>query len=162
VSTERPVALGRIRPRDVPWLVAVGFDPRQIGVQYSWLEAPLQLYSAPARAVRALWPTSPPAAIVDVEGRRAGYIGPNPLSGNLEYFLLPWARGGVGSRVVAEYLGSYRTLDRSRCFFVAHHNTRSRATLDSAMARLGWVEGEQYRVTNHRHGIKVRVAAVAR
>lgn len=93
--------------------------------------------------------------MVEVDGRRAGYIGPNPLSGNLEYFVQPWARGGVGATVVAEYLAGFRAGDRSRAFFVSHSNDRSLRALTGAFDRLGWVEGTDYRIEEGRHGRRV-------
>jgi hypothetical protein len=132
----------RVRFADALWLMLVGFDPEKIGSQYHWIETPLQLYCAPARAV--LGPRGP-AAIVEVDGRRAGYIGRNPLSGNLEYFLQPWARGsGRGSPAIAEFLASYRGPDRSRRFMIKHGNDRSLHVLRRALDGLGWVEGPDY------------------
>jgi hypothetical protein len=95
--------------------------------------------------------------VVEVDGRRAGYIGPNPLSGNLEYFVQPWARGGVGTAVVAGYLSGFRAGDRPRTFFVSAGNDRSLATLLAAFERLGWSEGTDYRIEEGRHGRRVRV-----
>jgi hypothetical protein len=143
------VVLRRARPGDVAWLLAVGLDPEKVGSQYHWAEVPLQAYVAPARAVLA---GRRPAAVVVRDGRRAGYIGPNPLSGNLEYFLQPWARGGAGATVVTEYLRRFRAGDRARRFFVAEDNERSLRTLLRAVAALGWQEGREVRIEPARHG----------
>lgn len=140
--------------RDWPWLTREGLRPSRIGEQYSWPEAPLQLYVAPARAT--LGPAGP-AAIVVVDGRDAGYIGRNPLSGNLEYFLAAWARGGSGTEMVVRFLRDHRTGDRPRLFFVAAKNERSLATLRRAFERLGWNEGDQYRLERGRRGWRVHV-----
>ena len=91
--------------------------------------------------------------------RRAGYIGRSPLSGNLEYFLQPWARGGTGTRAIAEFLRSGRPEDRSRSFFVSRKNARSRTALDRAFHQLGWREGESYTTRDVRMGQLVTVGA---
>jgi hypothetical protein len=144
---------------DTAWLLLAGLDPEKIGRQYHWLEAPLQLYIAPARAV--LGPRGP-AAIVEVDGRRAGYIGRNPLSGNLEYFLQPWARGrGVGSVVIEEFLASHRPKDRQRRFVIKHGNERSMHALRRALARLGWVDGVDYWTSDGRAATSVWVRSTS-
>ena len=147
--TERPVHLRPATRGDLWWLWAVGLDPEKVGSQYHWAEAPLQLGIAPVRAVIA---PHRAAAVVEVDGRRAGYIGPNPLSGNLEYFVQPRARGGVGTRIVASYLRDHRGDDRARRFFVSSHNDRSLATLHRAFEQLGWQEGVEVRTEAARHG----------
>ncbi len=135
----RSLALRSARWADVWWLLGAGLDPRRIGEQYSVWESPLQVVVAPARAVLA--PLRPHvAAVIEVDGRRAGYIGPNPLSGNIEYFLSRWARGGLGRRLIVAYLGTFRRDDRARRFFVAYKNDRSRAALLGAIEQLGWTE----------------------
>jgi hypothetical protein len=141
---------------DVPWLAAVGLDPEKVGSQYHWVETPLQLGIAPARALLA---PRRHAAVVEVDGHRAGYVGPNPLSGNLEYFVQPWARGGVGIEIVATYLASFRDGDRPRRFFVSSGNERSMRTLRAAFTRLGWEEGREVRTEPASHGAHVWVPA---
>lgn len=141
VGPERQVAVRPVGAGDWWWLTRAGLAPEMAGVQYHWLELPLQLYIAPARAT-AIRPG--PRCIIEVDGRRAGYIGRSPLSGNLEYFLQPWARGGTGTRAIAEFLRTGRPGDRSRSFFVSRKNARSRAALDRAFAELGWEEGGSY------------------
>lgn len=150
----RRVALRPVAAGDRLWLLAAGLSPEKVGRQYHWAEAPLQLFIAPARARRA---PDQPAALILVDGRRAGYIGPNPMSGNLEYFLSPWARGGTGGRAITEYLSRFRTGDRPRRFFVSHHNPRSRAALLRALGRLGWVEGDRYWIEDSRLGWQIWV-----
>jgi hypothetical protein len=131
-----------IRPDDAWWLLRAGLDPEKIGSQYHWAETPLQLYIAPARAL--LGPRGP-AAIVEIDGRRAGYVGRNPLSGNLEYFLQPWARGrGTGSAAIAEFLARRRGADRKRRFMIKHGNDRSLRALLRALDAIGWHEGTDY------------------
>jgi hypothetical protein len=156
MAPERDVALRAVRWADWPWLTAQGFSLAKIGSQYHWLETPLQLYIAPARA--ALGPRGP-AAIVEVDGRLAGYIGRNPLSGNLEYFLQPWARGGSGQTVIRTFLRDHRPHDRERAFFVSHENERSLRALLGALASLGWHDGVEYRTDEARFGTYVRVRA---
>ena len=135
----RPVSYG-----DAGWVLSAGLDWEKVGRQYHWLETPLQLYVAPARAV--LGPRAR-AVIVEVDGRRAGYIGRNPLSGNLEYFLQSWARGrGIGTRAIEEFLTKHRHEDCERRFVVKHGNGRSLGALLRALERLGWSESRDYRI----------------
>jgi hypothetical protein len=160
----RPVPSGRVGDRAVAvravgwtdwwWLTRAGSSPELVGRQYHWIETPLQLFIAPGRAT--LGPRGP-AGIIEVDGERAGYIGRNPLSGNLEYFVKPWARGGVGKRAIVAFLRDHRAGDRSRRFFVSHKNDRSRAALLGAFAELGWAEGDQYTVRDGRHGSWIEV-----
>ena len=154
--TPRAIALRSVGRFDWPWLTRQGFAFSKIGAQYHWAETPLQLYIAPMRAT--LGPRGP-AAIVEVDGRRAGYIGRNPLSGNLEYFLQPWARGGTGTAVIATFLREHRTHDRERAFFVAHKNERSRRALIGALSSIGWREGAEYRIETDRFGDRVIIEA---
>lgn len=139
---------------DWAWLTRAGLAPEMIGVQYHWAETPLQLAIAPLRgtAVR-----SGPRCIIEVDGRRAGYIGRNPLSGNLEYFLQPWARGGVGVPAITELLRDQLIGDQPRAFFVSHHNDRSLAALHRAFAALGWHEGDEFTTADGRHGRRITV-----
>jgi hypothetical protein len=147
--TVRPVARG-----DGWWLTRAGLAPEMIGVQYHWAEAPLQLVIAPARgsAIR-----SGPRCIIEVDGVRAGYIGRNPLSGNLEYFLQPWARGGTGATAIEAFLRDHRGGDQARSFFVSASNVRSRRVLDRAFAALGWAEGDGFTTRTVRFGVQITV-----
>ena len=146
---DREVTVRRIRWGDWPWLAAQGLSLGKVNHQYSWAETPLQLYIAPMRAT--LGPAGP-AAIIEVDGRRAGYIGRNPLSGNLEYFLQPWARGGVGRTAIVAFLRDHRPHDRSRLFHVSHKNERSRRALLGAFAALGWTEGDEFHIEDTKLG----------
>jgi hypothetical protein len=151
--TRPSVALRAIGWGDVLWLVGHGLDPRKVGEQYHWFEAPLQLYIAPARALLGV---RRPACVIERDGRRAGYVGPNPLSGNLEYFLAPWARGdGAGRAAITAYLLGHRAGDRPRRFHVSYGNERSKRALLAAMAAAGWRQGIDYRVDEGRHGWEV-------
>ncbi|MCX7620545.1 MAG: hypothetical protein N2037_06835 [Acidimicrobiales bacterium] len=154
-SGDRRLVLRSATWADSLWLLLEGLDPRKIGEQYSVWEAPLQLLVAPLRAFSAPWRRTV-AAIVEVDGRRAGYIGPNPLSANLEYFVARWARGGIGRRLIATYLGEFRRSDRSRRFFISYRNERSKAALLGALGQLGWSD---YRVEARRHGWHVIIPA---
>lgn len=140
------------------WLIRAGLAPEMVGVQYHWAELPLQLVIAPARpsALR-----SGPRCVIEVDGVRAGYIGRNPLSGNLEYFLQPWARGGTGTDAIVAFLRDHRAGDRPRSFFVSSGNARSRAALDRAFARLGWHEGEEFTTRAVRSGVRITVGSGA-
>jgi hypothetical protein len=141
--------------RDWLWLTVVGLSPELAGRQYHLVELPLQLAVAPLRD--SPWPSGP-TSIIEVDGRRAGYIGRNPLSGNLEYFVRRWARGGVGRRAIVAFLRDHRRGDRARRFFVSYKNERSRHALLGAFDDLGWVEDEQFRVRRGRHGWWIEVA----
>ena len=149
------VAVRPVRARDWTWLTRAGFAPELAGVQYHWAELPLQLYIAPARGTRI---RRGPRCIIEVDGRRAGYIGRSPLSGNVEYFLKPWARGGgAGTEAIVQFLRDHRVGDPSRDFFVSRKNARSRAALDRAFAQLGWREGEDFVTLNGSMGQRITV-----
>lgn len=138
------------------WLTRAGLAPWMAGTQYSWPEVPLQAVIAPTRGT-GLRPG--PRCIIEVDGERAGYIGRNPLSGNLEYFLAPWARGGTGRPAIVAFLRDHRAGDRPRAFFVSSENARSRAALDGAFAELGWREGESFTTRDVRFGQQITVRA---
>jgi hypothetical protein len=138
-----------VRVADGLWLTGVGLDPEKVGRQYHWAETPLQLYIAPARAL--LGPRRSTAAIIEVDGRRAGYIGRNPLSGNLEYFLQPWARGrGAGVAAIGAFLAEVRADDKARRFVIKHGNERSERALRRALGEIGWNEGDDYWIEDGR------------
>lgn len=143
-----------VRWSDWGWLTAEGLAPSKIGEQYHWAETPLQLYIAPMRSTLG---TRGPAAIIEVDGRRAGYVGRNPLSGNFEYFVQGWARGGVGKRAIVAFLRDHRRGDKSRKFFVSHKNERSRRALLGAFEELGWTEGDQYWIDDGKLGWNIHV-----
>jgi hypothetical protein len=147
------------RPDDRWWLLRVGLDPEKAGSQYSWPEAPLQLVIAPWRAAVC---TRRRAALAEVDGRRAGYIGPNPLSGNLEYFLQPWARGGRGAALVEGYFREFTAREAPERFFVSTKNDRSLGALQRGFAALGWSEGSEYEIVPARYGRYAVVAPGAR
>lgn len=151
----QPVTVRPCTRRDWWWLTKAGLAPELAGTQYHWAETPLQLGIAPTRGL----PLRPgPRSVIEVDGRRAGYIGRSPLSGNLEYFLAPWARGGgVGTHAITQFLSHQRVGDQPRTFFVSHHNPRSRAALERAMATLGWSEGDGYTTTDGRFGWRITV-----
>jgi len=156
-DVHRDVRLVPVRAADVCWLMAIGLDPELIGVQYHRAETPLQLVISPLRAITAPFVT---ARLVWVDGRRAGYIGRSPLSGNYEYLLRPWARGGgIGRRVIVDFLAHHRAGDRSRAFFVSAKNPRSMAALRRSLDQLGWVEGTDFDVLPVRFGQRVQVRA---
>jgi hypothetical protein len=149
-----------VRYADALWLTSAGLDPEKIGRQYHWTETPLQLYIAPARAV--LGPRRSAAAVIEVDGRRAGYIGCNPLSGNLEYFLQPWARGrGVGSIAIAAFLAEVRIDDKARRFMIKHGNDRSAHALQRALDEIGWTEGDDYWMEDGRFELSVWVRSTS-
>ena len=148
-----------VRRDDAAWLLRVGLDPEKIGRQYHWAETPLQLYIAPARAL--LGPRGP-AAVIEVDGRRAGYVGRNPLSGNFEYFLQPWARGrGAGSAAIGAFLAEHRGVDRRRRFVIKHGNDRSLRSLQRALDAIGWREGDDYWFEDGRAAMSVWVRSTS-
>lgn len=154
----RTVGVRAARAGDWWWLTRSGLSPELAGTQYHWAETPLQLAIAPLRGT-SLRPG--PRCVIEVDGRRAGYIGRNPLSGNLEYFLQPWARGGTGTRAIASFLADHRHGDRPRAFFVSHENPRSLAALHRALATLDWHEGHEFTTTDGRLGWRLTVTAPA-
>ena len=85
----------------------------------SWLVLVGSLIAAPLRVALA---ARGPAAIVEVDGRRCGYVGRSPMSGNLEYWIDPWARGGVGRQAIAAFVRSHRTGDKPRRFVISRRN----------------------------------------
>jgi hypothetical protein len=119
------------------------------------MEAPLQLVIAPLRAVGR---PRGPSCLIEVDGRRAGYIGRNPLSGNLEYWVESWARGGVGRPAITAFLRDHRAGDRPRRFHVSYRNDRSRAALLRSFEELGWHDGAEFDVVAGRFGWEVHVA----
>ena len=152
----RSVVIRSATASDWWWLTRAGLAREMIGVQYHWAETPLQLAIAPTRGT-AIRPG--PRCIIEVDGRRAGYIGRSPLSGNLEYFLQPWARGGTGGVAITEFLRSHRVGDRPRAFFVSHKNARSLGALHRALASLGWQEGHEFTTDDGRMGWRITVRA---
>lgn len=152
----RAVVVRATTRADAGWLLRAGLSFELAGRQYTWWEWPLQLVIAPLRAAGR---PAGPSCLIEVDGRRAGYIGRNPLSGNLEYFVQPWARGGVGGRAIATFLADHRAGDRPRRFHVSFANERSLAALRRAMGSLGWTEGDEFRVDRGRFGWEVHVGA---
>ena len=59
--------------------------------------------------LRALGLPPGPSYVIERDGERVGYIGRNPLSGNLEYFVRAAARGGVGKAAVTAFLAEWRS-----------------------------------------------------
>jgi hypothetical protein len=140
----RSVQIRPVRPQDAVWLARTALRREFAGVQYSWLEAPLQLVAAPLRAALGPFVT---ACVILVDGRRAGYIGRSPLSGNYEYFVVSEARGGgTGKRAIAEFLAHHRAGDKARRFIVRRSNERSLRALIGALDEIGWTEGDDYSV----------------
>lgn len=137
------------------WLTRAGLSPELVGRQYHWAETPLAVVAAPLRG--APWPRGP-RSLIEVDGRRAGYIGRNPLSGNVEYLLRPWARGGGrGRAAITAFLRAGRDDGRPSTFFVAHHNARSRAALVRSLEAAGRSEGDGYTVADGRFGERFTV-----
>lgn len=123
------------------WLTRAGLSPELIGQHHLWPEAPLQLIVAPTRG----WSRpSGPRSIIEVDGVRAGYIGRHPFSGNLEYFVVAKARGGVGAQAIAHFLRSGQRGSAERSFVVPHRNPRSLAALERGLADAGYAEGRDW------------------
>jgi hypothetical protein len=100
--------------------------------------------------------------VIEVDERRAGYIGRNPLSGNLEYWLQPWARGGVGRSAIVAFLRDHRAGDRARRFHVSYRNERSKAALLRAFDELGWRDGDHFDVIDGRFGWEIHIPPAPR
>jgi hypothetical protein len=152
----RTVVVRPVERTDRWWLTRAGLAPEMAGVQYHWAEIPLQLLIAPARPSALC---SGPRCVIEVDGERAGYVGRNPLSGNLEYFLKPWARGGTGVDAIAAFLRDHREGDGPRAFSISSENTRSRTALDRAFARLGWRDGYEFTTRAVRFGVQITVGS---
>jgi hypothetical protein len=129
------VTLTRIVARDVPFLLRSGLDPERRGVQYPKHEYRKQFRIAPLRYWQRR--TRPLSRIIRVDNRRAGYVGLNPLSENIEYYLMPWARGGVGGRAVEAYLREVLPFDVPKHAFMLAGNDRSVNTFRAALERIG-------------------------
>lgn len=142
------VKLRKVRVSDFRWLTKTALRREFAGVQYSWLEWPLQPIAAPLRS--AFGPFVP-ACVILVDDIPAGYIGRSPLSGNLEYFLMGWAQGrGVARKAIAEFLAHHRAGDKARKFVVAKKNKRSLSVLRGALDELGWDEATDYQINKRR------------
>ncbi|RIK10479.1 MAG: hypothetical protein DCC49_03350 [Acidobacteria bacterium] len=138
------VKLRQVRPSDFKWLIKTALKREFAGVQYSWIEWPLQPIAAPVRAAAGPFV---PACVIIVDGELAGYIGRSPLSGNLEYFLLNWAQGrGVGRKAISEFLAHHRAGDKARKFVIRKKNKRSLRVLQGALDELGWSEKSDYKI----------------
>ena len=127
---------------DLPFLLLSGLDRERVGVQYrdgEWLKqfriAPLRYFNKSTRSRSFL---------VVVNGRRAGYVGLNPLSTNVEYYLQPWARGGRGRTAVTEFLGHLLPSNRDEHAFMLAGNDRSVMTFRRSLEMLGLTEGVEF------------------
>lgn len=153
----RNVEIRPLRLSDLPFLVVSGLDRERTGLQYpadEWLKqfriAPLRYFNKSTRSRSFL-------AVVD--GRRAGYVGLNPLSSNIEYYLQPWARGGVGKRAVAEFLRSLLPSHRDERAFMLAGNVRSVMTFRRALESLRLSEDADYEYFTYDGGSGFRVLA---
>ncbi len=146
--------------RDIVFLVSSGLDRERIGVQYrdgEWYKqfalAPLRYFCKGTRErSRVIW----------VKGRRAGYVGLNPRSTNIEYYLQPWARGGVGRIAVGEYLRVILPSDRDEHAFMLPGNDRSVLTMRRALEDLRMIEFEDFEYFTSDGGSGFRVMRNAR
>lgn len=159
MTTDRSVKLRPISWRDLPFLCISGLDRERIGVQYDAKDYWQQFKIAPLRFFRR--ESREMSFIIWVDGRRGGFVGINPMSRNIEYYLQPWARGGVGTVAVREFLTRSLPFDEERSAFMIGTNTRSQATLRNVLVSLGLVAGvdyEEYEINNYR-GFTIRVGA---
>ncbi len=154
---EREVTLTAIGLTDLPFLVWSGLDRERIGIQYPADEYRRQFRIAPLRYFRSA--TRPLSRIIRVEGRRAGYVGLNPLSENIEYYLQPWARGGVGGAAIESYLRSVLPFPVDKHAFMLEGNDRSVAVFRGALSRIGLVSEEDYEYFEYPGGSGFRLLA---
>jgi hypothetical protein len=160
VADERGVSLTAITIADLPFLVVSGLDRERVGVQYPRSDYRKQFKIAPLRYFRT--DTRHLSRIVRVEGRRAGYVGLNPLSRNIEYYLQPWARGGVGRRAIEEYLREVLPFDVDKHAFMLDGNDRSVHVFRTALALLGLLEKTDFEYFVYPGGSGFRLLAGAR
>ena len=156
MPNEREVELRPISARDLQFLVRSGLDRERVGVQYGADEYRKQYRIAPMRFFNKLTRTQ--SFIIWVEGQRAGYVGLNPLSTNIEYYLQPWARGGTGGRALSAFLQRSLPFEVERSAFMIGSNERSQAVMRSALVGCGLVSGvdfEEYEIDGYR-GFTVR------
>lgn len=153
----RQVALTAIGLADLPFLVWSGLDRERIGVQYPAGEYRRQFRIAPLRYFRSA--TRPSSRIIRVNGRRAGYVGLNPLSENIEYYLQPWARGGVGGAAIEAYLRATLPFPVDKHAFMIEGNDRSVAVFRAALTRIGLIDGEDFEYFEYPGGSGFRVLA---
>lgn len=153
----RNVELTGIRLLDLPFLLMSGLDRERIGVQYpeqEWLKqfriAPLRYFNRSTR-LRSF--------IILVDGRRAGYVGLNPLSENIEYYLQPWARGGAGKRAVTEFLRRTLPSVRDEHAFMLPGNERSVMTFRRSLEALRLREDADFEYFTYDGGSGFRVIA---
>ena len=156
-DVDRVVTLTRITLRDLPFLVISGLHRDRAGVQYPRSEYRKQLRIAPMRYFNRT--TRAQSNIIRVDDRRAGYIGLNPLSTNIEYYLVPWARGGVGSQALDAYLRAHLPFGEAKHAFMLVDNERSVRVFRSALDRLGMTEPDDYRYFEYPGGRGFRIRA---
>ncbi len=159
-AEDRVVTLSRITWRDVPFLVTSGLHRERAGVQYPRSEYRAQFRIAPLRYFNRT--TRTVSSIVRVDGRRAGYVGLNPLSTNIEYYLVPWARGGVGRRAIVTYLRTHLPFEEDKFAFMIAGNARSVHVFRSALHELGLSDPETFRHFEYPGGQGFKVRAGAR
>jgi hypothetical protein len=139
---QRQVSLTRITFVDLPFLVLSGLDRERVGVQYPANEYRKQFKIAPLRYFRRVTRTL--SRIIRVNAKRAGYVGLNPLSGNIEYYLMPWARGGVGGRAIEQYLREALPFEVDKHAFMLESNERSVRVFRTVLKSMGLLEGSDF------------------
>jgi hypothetical protein len=159
-AEDRAVTLTEITWRDLLFLVTSGLQPDRAGVQYPRSEYRAQFRIAPLRYFNRT--TRAQSSIIRVDGRRAGYVGLNPLSTNIEYYLVPWARGGVGGRAVVSYLRTRLPFEHDKFAFMLAGNDRSVHVFRSALHQLGLSDPATFRHFEYPGGQGFKVRAGAR
>ena len=155
----RSVVIRTIRLSDLPFLVVSGLDRERRDVQYPAKEWRRQFRIAPMRYLKKS--TRMKSRLIAVDGRRAGYIGLNPLSRNIEYYLQPWARGGVGGSAITDYLRELLPSNRDEYAFMLDGNERSVTAFRSALKRTSLEEGDDYKYFTYDSGHGFRIIAGA-
>ena len=97
-----------------------------------------------------------------VDAKRAGYVGLNPLSTNIEYYLQPWARGGTGGPAVEMYLRQVLPFAKKKYAFMMKGNERSVRTFRASLENLGFADGREYTYFTYRKGSGFRLQAGAK
>ena len=154
---ERRVEIREIHPSDLPFLIISGLDRERRDVQYAAKEWRKQFRIAPMRYFRA--ETRKRSRLIVVDGRRAGYVGLNPLSRNIEYYLQPWARGGVGRRAITDYLRGLLPSAKDEHAFMLPNNDRSVQVFRRSLLALCLEEGTDFEYFTYDGGSGFRIMA---
>jgi hypothetical protein len=160
VEKSKKLSLTPIAVSDLPFLIISGLDRERRGVQYPGDEWLKQFKIAPMRFFNAS--TRRKSFIIRVDGKRAGYIGLNPLSTNIEYYVMPWARGGIGSAIIRKFLLTLLPSSRDEHAFMLSGNDRSVHAFRSGLKAIGLESESDYEYFEYDGGQGFRVIAGAK